>query len=236
VCTYLIHKCLNVAKAPCTTEKFTQISLVNFKIGTSHIFIINGINTILFIIGVRSDQSELNLDWCKKMKSEADLRREQQFLENVRGVMESQGARGILFDESRLEQLIREIKEAKTKKPGDKTQRDYRRLAAYDVIEAGGKELVIKKNRSDSDTLLLYISIESMFDILDKCHIDLGHKKTLSRSYFFILKNSKLNLCAFQSCLRIYPLNMQILRGMLLTFSTDFASNARPQRSLPARL
>jgi hypothetical protein len=120
----------------------------------------------------------------KKM-SDADLRREQQFLENVRSVMESQGARGILFDEMRLEQLIKEIKEAKTKKPGDKTQKDYRRLAAYDVIEADGKELVIKKNRSDSDTLLFYVSIESMFEILNKCHTDLGHKKTLSKSSFY---------------------------------------------------
>lgn len=121
------------------------------------------------------------------MESDAVLRREQQFLLNVRCLMDSQGARGTLFDENTLGQLLVEIKKAKSKQTsGGKNHRDYRRLAAYDVIEVEGTERVVKKNRgdSDSDPHLFYISIESMFGIMEKCHVELGHKRTLSKLVF----------------------------------------------------
>lgn len=70
-------------------------------------------------------------------------------------------------------------------KKSGKTGKDYRRLMAYDVIKINGNSHLISKKRKESNTLMLYTSIESMFDILDKCHRYLGHRRTLSKFFLF---------------------------------------------------
>jgi hypothetical protein len=73
----------------------------------------------------------------------------------------NQGPRGVIFTAERLKIVISEVEEAIGKR--GKSSKDYRRVAAFDVLSIEGEKFIIKRKKSEDDPVLYYIALRRGF-------------------------------------------------------------------------
>ncbi|XP_063411146.1 KRAB-A domain-containing protein 2-like [Mytilus trossulus] len=77
-----------------------------------------------------------------------------------------------LYTRDKLNDLISKVKNAK--EASKKSDQDRHLLKKYDIIQVADIEKLIKKGGND-DTILYYLSIEDMYDIIKTAHVGVGH-------------------------------------------------------------
>lgn len=88
-------------------------------------------------------------------------------------------SRNLIMDESRYEEIISEVKEAKEKrKKGlSLTSKEYRRINRFDVMSIRDKELLIEKTTGEISDTNYFCRIDQMYDAIHSVHLRIEHKK-----------------------------------------------------------
>jgi hypothetical protein len=112
------------------------------------------------------------------------------FDEKLKELSAAASDRSVLLDGKKYDAIVREVTEAQAKKRRNEslTSKEYRRLKRYNVMQNGESIKLIEKN-ADETKIRYYCETEDLFDILNKAHIDVGHKRTRGKNfhtvYFF---------------------------------------------------
>lgn len=129
--------------------------------------------------------------YCRIKNLPMDIR--EQFFTKLSEISSTQADNCCLFSESKILQIIHDVKEAKTK--DKKSSKDYRRLQRFEIIKIGDCEEKLIK-RSSSGQLKYYVSNEEMYDVINLAHIATGHGgrdrllKETSRQYANVTRDA----------------------------------------------
>jgi hypothetical protein len=118
----------------------------------------------------------------------------------------------LLLDEERYNNILREVKEAKILRKNNQplTSKHYRRLKRYYVINIGDTQELTESGSGENDdsNIRYYCKTEKQFNILERAHVIIGHKKTRGRRHCFVCDSQKvlfissfLNFCFFLSAM-----------------------------------
>lgn len=88
-------------------------------------------------------------------------------------------SRNLIMEESRYEEIISEVKEAKEKrKKGlSLTSKEYRRINRFDVMSIRNKEMLIEKTTGEISDINYFCRIDEMYDAIHSAHLRIEHKK-----------------------------------------------------------
>ena len=80
-----------------------------------------------------------------------------------------------LFTETEYKTLLKEIDVARNKS-GVKTARQYYLLKTYEILEVAGVQKIIVKRDEKNQDIKYLSSYDELFDSIDTCHQNVGHK------------------------------------------------------------
>uniref|UniRef100_A0A8C0VXM4 SCAN domain-containing protein 3 n=1 Tax=Castor canadensis TaxID=51338 RepID=A0A8C0VXM4_CASCN len=146
------------------------------------------------------DDNLSNLDTYEGEIEPENMRKK--FFKTLAVLLENKSSNSKMFSKAKYCQLIREVKEAKTKTKKESV--DYRRLAKFDVVLVHGDEKLIEAVTDVRGRRRYYLHSEDVFDILHDTHLSIGHggcarmEKVLQAKYKNITKEAimlYLTLC-----------------------------------------
>ena len=112
------------------------------------------------------------------------------FNEEVKELNDARGDRSFFLDNERYNQIIYEVKEAQTLRKNNQplTTKHYRRLKRYDIMKIDDTERLIESAsvKKDNSDIRYYLKLDELFEVLKTVHVNMGHKKTRSKTPFFL--------------------------------------------------
>lgn len=133
------------------------------------------------------------------------------FYEKLNEIMKTSTDRSFFISNERYETLLEETKQAQILKKNNQSlsTKQYRRLKRYDVLKIGEAENLIESgcdNTCDSK-IRYYCKADELFDVVEKAHISVGHKRTRGKS----VDQSSFNVIALVSQLPIKLMIFSVL-------------------------
>lgn len=108
------------------------------------------------------------------------------FYDKVKTIFDNCDDRSVLLSEEKYKSLVQEVQQAQNARKNQEslTSKDYRRLKRFDILKINETEKLIQKRSVDSESIIYYCSSNELYDILEKAHIDVGHKRTRGKKRY----------------------------------------------------
>lgn len=133
------------------------------------------------------------------------------FYRKLTKLVNSKSFNSILFSKAKYSELIKHVKEAKTRIK--KEPCDYRRLKRYDIINTDGIDRLITPLNNNKTNVQYFVHTDELFDILHETHITVEHggREKMERELHLRYKNVTretvmlyVNLCKYCQEKRLY--------------------------------
>ena len=117
------------------------------------------------------------------------------FNDNVKELNDASSHRSLFLNNERYNNILREVKEAQILRKNNQplTTKHYRRLQRYDVTKIGDMQKLIESGSN----IRFYRKTEELFDVLEKAHVNIGHKRTRGKRHYFVCDSKKHSLYLF---------------------------------------
>lgn len=103
------------------------------------------------------------------------------FYDKLREFVETSTDRSFIMTTEKYKMLLNERKQSQLlkKKKESLVSKQYRRLKRYDVLKIGDTEKLVEAGIESSRSKIRYFcKTDELFDILEKAHTNVGHKRT----------------------------------------------------------
>lgn len=110
------------------------------------------------------------------------------FYDKLREFVETSTDRSFIMTTEKYEMLLNETKQSQLLKKNNESlsSKQYRRLKRYDVLKIGDTEKLVEAGiESSSSKIRYFCKTDELFDILEKAHTNVGHKRTRGRLFLF---------------------------------------------------
>ena len=124
------------------------------------------------------------------------------FNDKVKELNDASSHRSLFLDNERYNNILREVKEAQILRKNNQplTSEHYRRLKRY-VMKIGDTQKLTESGSGENDdsNIRYYCKTEELFDVLERAHVNIGHKRTRGKRHCFVCDSQKHSLYLFLS-------------------------------------